>query len=367
MSVVVDGAVLEGGGQILRNSVSLAALLSKSITIHSIRNGRKPPGLKNQHKTGLELTAQISSAQLTGASIGSSEISFRPQKISLPGVFSADAITAGSTTLLLQISFPLLLFSAQKSAASTLILKGGTNATQAPQVDYTQHVLLPFVAKHFGIKAELGIKKRGYFPKGGGEIVLNVTATDECLSSFTLLERGQVKKIGGIAHLAGLPSTLGEEMVEGATRKLRAAGFTEDRYLVDIVSKREKNENTFGNGSGIVLWAELEGGGFIGGSAVGRKGIDAFKTGEEAAKSLLNGLDAGGCVDEWLQDQIIIFMALAGGHSQVRCGKSPLTLHTRTAIWVAEQLTSAKFETEQEASGHTIIRCNGIGFTAKEE
>lgn len=156
---------------------------------------------------------------------------------------------------------------------------------------------MPFVKRQFGLNAELEIKKRGYFPKGGGEIVLTVTATDQFLNSFTLLERGAVKKIAGIAHLAGLPSTLGKEMVEGASRRLHSI-TTESGCVVDIRSKREQNRNTVGAGSGIVLWAELEGGGIISGSAVGRKGADAIRVGEDAAEELIQGLKAGGCVDE---------------------------------------------------------------------
>ena len=36
----------------------------------------------------------------------------------------------------------------------------------------------------------------------------------------------------------------------------------------------------------------------------------------------------------------------------------------RTAIWLAKELTDAKFEVEHEANGGVIIRCEGIGYTA---
>ncbi|KAJ6547184.1 RNA 3'-terminal phosphate cyclase domain-containing protein [Mycena capillaripes] len=369
-ALMIDGSVLEGGGQILRNSISLSGLLGKSIFIHKVRNGRIPPGLKNQHRTGIELAAEIASAKLEGATNGSSSVFFAPKGIT-PGDYSADPITAGAATLLLQISLPLLLF-APSAVPSTLTLKGGTNATSAPQIDYIQHVFLPFATRHFGLKVDVDVRRRGYFPKGGGEVHVTVSpgVDGAKLTAASVLERGAVTRIGGIAHLAGLPAHLGKTMADSAIARLAESGFGPDAAVpvpVEIESRREKNENTIGGGSGIVLWAELAGGGIIGGSAVGNKNKTAVAVGEEAANELIKGLEAGGCVDEWLEDQIIIFMALAEGTSEVRCGKDGLTLHTKTAIWVAEQLTDAKFDITVEDSGHTIIRCKGIGYTAPED
>ncbi|CAA7267984.1 unnamed protein product [Cyclocybe aegerita] len=385
-SILIDGSFLEGGGQILRNAVSLSALLSKPVSIRKIRNNRTPPGLKNQHRTGicLELAATIANARLTGAKNGSCEIDFVPGRIGLPNCYHADSVTAGSITLLLQVSLPLLLFSPTRVPPSTLTLLGGTNATMAPQADYTKHVFFPFIQRHFGVeKLSLDIRKRGYFPKGGGEVSVTVIpfSDGQKLRSFSLMEQGKIKWITGISHYAGLPAAVGNGMAAGAKRRLAAAGFVEGKTpgddvsfpahwkarhdtLVSIESRREPNSLTVGAGSGIVLWAELEHGGMIGGSAVGAKGKEPENVGEEAAEELIRGFEEGGCVDEWLQDQIIILMALAEGTSEVRCGSAGLSLHTRTAIWLAEQLTGAKFEITHESDGTVVVRCDGIGYTA---
>lgn len=164
--------------------------------------------------------------------------------------------------------------------------------------------------RHFGLEGvDLDIKKRGYFPKGGGEVAVSVAPFYEGgegarrLRGMSLLERGRVKSVGGIAHFGKLPLSVGREMVEGARKKLEDSGAlkTEEGVTeipVKIEYKREANEDTKGAGSGIVLWAELEGGGMIGGSAVGRKGLVPTMVGAQAAEELIKGLEDDGCVDE---------------------------------------------------------------------
>jgi RNA 3'-terminal phosphate cyclase (ATP) len=267
--------------------------------------------------TGLELAAKIASARLTGARNKSQEIEFIPDRICLPNNFSADSITAGSISLLLQVALPLLLFSHSPVPASTLTLHGGTNASLAPQVDYTKYILLPFIHRHLGVPVDnvsLHIAQRGYFPKGGGKVVLNVTPLcgAQKLQGFSLIDRGKVKQITGITHFARLPNVVAEGIIRGAKRKLTAAGYGGGGKSMNTVDTPHlltdsgdvpiriscKRELTTGTGSGIVLWAELDGGGVIGGSAVGSKGVDPEKTGEQAADELVRSLNEGGCVDE---------------------------------------------------------------------
>ncbi|KAL6763855.1 hypothetical protein V8C86DRAFT_2483322 [Haematococcus lacustris] len=63
-----------------------------------------------------------------------------------------------------------------------------------------------------------------------------------------------------------------------------------------------------------------------------------------------------------MQDQLIVFMALAAGDSHLVCSEP--TLHARTAIAVAEQLTSARFSITRQAGGSARwhIRCKGCGW-----
>jgi RNA 3'-terminal phosphate cyclase (ATP) len=275
----------------------------------------------------------MASAQLTGASNGSTNVEFKPGGIELPGQWNADTVTAGATTLLVQIALPLLLFQSAKSTSSSrpsvLTLLGGTNAEHAPQVDYIQHVFLPFFRNHFlppptleedattiNARIKLEIRKRGYYPKGGGEIDIRVwpLLPGQKLRAVNLVERHRLVAIYGLAHCAGLPRLVGEGMSQGAVTRIKEwadknglliadngaapiEGET-NRVLMDINVKREPNGSTKGAGSGIVLWAEFEDGVVIGGSAVGKKGLEPRVVGGSAAEELIKGIDAGGCVDE---------------------------------------------------------------------
>ena len=59
---------------------------------------------------------------------------------------------------------------------------------------------------------------------------------------------------------------------------------------------------------------------------------------------------------------MIIFMALAAGSSTLVTG--PITLHTETAIHIAEKMTKAKFKIDNcvENNRAWVITCEGIGL-----
>ncbi|PVG03082.1 RNA 3'-terminal phosphate cyclase [Serendipita vermifera] len=358
---IIEGSTLEGGGQILRNAVALSTLLGEGITVNNIRKGRTPPGMKAQHAAGINLVGQISQdSYLNGAFKDSQTLEYIPGKLT-GGDYLADPGTAGSTTLLLQIALPCLLYASTPSEeGSKLCLRGGTNAIQAPQIDYTQQIFLPFMRQHFGVNVDLEIVRRGYYPKGGGEIVARIHPVSEPLPAITVLERGELTKIRGRSYVAGLSIKLAKECRDAAVALLTKKGV--DPFIIDIPYVKELPTEAYGFGSGIVLWAETENGCIIGSSAIGKKGMDPVEVGKEAAEELFQNLKQGGCVDEYLQDQWIIFGALAKGTSRVRCGL-PLTLHTRTAMWLAEQLTEAKFREIPDEDGKTVVlECDGIGF-----
>ena len=264
------------------------------------------------------------------------------------GTYEADPGTAGSTMLLLQVSLPCSLFPEVETqtqeggllSSSTLMLRGGTNALNAPQVDYAQHVLFPFLKTHILPSSssqynpadilQLDIKRRGFYPHGGGLLHVRVPALlkGQTLRSVNLTERGDVVSIKGTVIVSGvIGMRVASEMRTHAIKELRAlspsiASFPESQIDVRIESNPKGRA-----GSAIVILAHTSTGCVLAGSALGAKGTRAAQTGKDAAGQLARQLDEGGCVDEWLQDQMIIFLALAKGRSVVRVGK--VTLHTR--------------------------------------
>jgi RNA 3'-terminal phosphate cyclase (ATP) len=148
-------------------------------------------------------------------------------------------------------------------------------------------------------------------------------------------ERGAVTGIAGRAYSLGLPGHIVERMRKAALDGLARAGHGDAEIESEVVP-RGRSE-----GCGIALWADCERGRRIGASALGRRGKRAEEVGEEAARALVEELEAGGAVDSRLADQMIVWMALADGPSELTT--SGLTDHIRSAVEVAEAVVGARF------------------------
>ena len=130
--IEIDGSVGEGGGQILRTTVSLSALTMTPVRVTNIRAGRKQPGLRRQHMAGIELTGQLVSADVSGLEVGSGEVEFVPRE-RRSGMFSHDVGTAGSISLILQAVLPPAILAKEPVVFR---LRGGTDVKWSPPIDF---------------------------------------------------------------------------------------------------------------------------------------------------------------------------------------------------------------------------------------
>ena len=155
--IEIDGSFGEGGGQILRTSLSLSCLTGKPFRIFNIRKNRKKPGLQPQHLTSVRAAKLVSGARTKGDEINSSELVFEPSGCR-PGEYAIDIGTAGSTSLVLQTVVPALLFA---GGESRITLTGGTHVPMSPPFDYLADVYGPTL-KRLGLDVRFRIEKYGF-------------------------------------------------------------------------------------------------------------------------------------------------------------------------------------------------------------
>ncbi|MCL7390236.1 MAG: RNA 3'-terminal phosphate cyclase [Thaumarchaeota archaeon] len=353
MFVEIDGSIGEGGGQILRNAVALSAVLLKPVRIKNIRVKRSNPGLRPQHLTAVKAVAALSSAEVTGLSVGSLEISFNPLRRLQGGSLKFDAGTAGSTTLILQSLMPAMCYASKPVEVE---LRGGTNNPMAPPVEYLQEVLLPVIEK-MGGKFKIELVKRGFYPRGGG-VVKAYSIPVDTLKPIRLVEFKNVKKIRGLSYSCRLPGHIVERMANTVENILGREG-----YDIDIRREALQPNNpkcSLDPGCGIILLAELEGGIVIGVDKLGEKGVPSEKIGEEAAKELLGEISREAPVDKHLGDQLVIWACLAEGTSQYRV--TNLTKHTTTSIELCRIITNTYVEVDGVEGEPATITIEGIGL-----
>jgi RNA 3'-phosphate cyclase len=331
--IEIDGSYGEGGGQILRTALALSAILKKPFALFHIRSKRKNPGLRAQHVAAVEALARITEAQTEGVKFGSQKIIFVPKKI-LSGIYQFEIKTAGSVTLLLQAIFlPLCL----SEGISRVTLTGGTHVQWSPSFHYFSEVLLPTLEK-MQVSAQSGIEKWGFYPKGDGRIHLTINPVRE-LKPISLVDRGLLKKVRGISAISNLPRHVADRQKEQALRRIQSELKVEGEITIldDVPSN--------GIGSFLFLLGEYERG-LAGFSSLGAKGRPAEKVADEAVDSLKDFLASEGCIDPYLADQLVPFMALAGGNSSFTTTR--ITEHLLANLWVTQHFLDVKISREGE-------------------
>jgi len=346
---VIDGSYGEGGGQILRTSISLAALTMKPVRISKIRAGRPKPGLKRQHLSGIELTGELVDASIEGLEVGSTEVSFTPNQRQ-SGSFSIDVGTAGSISLILQAVLPPAVLAPKPI---TFQIRGGTDVKWSPPVDYLRNVFVP-VVHQLGSIVEIEQKKRGHYPRGGGEVLCRVTPVKE-LHSLNLIDFGELKAVGGISHCVRLPAHVAERQASSAKEVIRKKLGFEASIVTESYSKNE--DHHLGPGSGIVLWAEDKNGTRIGADRLGERGERAEIVGEKAAEHLVHEVSRGRAIDSHLADMIVPYLAVAKGESRI--GISEVTSHLITNLWTIEQMLGSPMKLEGTIGELGLLKITG--------
>jgi len=319
----VDGSFGEGGGQILRTAISLSCVTLKPVEVFNIRANRPKPGLAAQHLKGIEAAKMITDAEVEGLRLGSTKIVFKPKSLK-GGNFKIDIGTAGSVTLVLQT---ILLPSLIAEKPSFFQIRGGTDVKWSPPVDYVKNVTLKAL-KELNASVKLELIKRGYYPKGGGLIEVNVKNSRLKGAEFDILE----ERIYGISHCLNLPKHVAERQANAAREFLTSKG-----YDVDIELEFGKGIST---GSGITLWS-----GYKGGSSLGERGKRAEIVGEEAAVEIYNEIESNACFDKYLADQIIPFASVARGDT--RYTTSQITKHLISNAYVVEKFFENTVEIDE--------------------
>ena len=335
----IDGSHGEGGGQVLRSSLTLSVLTGQPLRIDNIRARRSKPGLRAQHLASVQAAAAISQAEVAGASPGSTTLLFRPGRVQ-PGQYRFDIGTAGSTSLVLQTIFlPLAL----ADAPSTVTITGGTHVSWSPSFHYLDRQWLP-VLRRMGFDARLTLERAGFYPKGGGRVRADIQPAGT-LQPVDLEERGELRRVSGISAIANLPEHIVERQRQQVERRL---GGWVPELAVETVSLSSP-----GPGTVVFLQAECEhgGGGF---TALGKRGVPAERVADEAVNQLETFLARNAAIDKHLADQLILPLVFAPGRSSLSTAE--ITQHLLTNIEVVQAFLDVEVVVEGELSSPGLVR-----------
>jgi RNA 3'-terminal phosphate cyclase (ATP) len=332
--IQLDGAMGEGGGQILRTSLGLSMVTGKPFRIENIRANREKPGLLRQHLTAVLAAAEICSAKTDGAELRSRMLTFEPREVR-PGAYHFDIGSAGSTTLVLQAILPGLLAT---TGPTTVTLEGGTHNPFAPPFDFLQKAFLPIVQR-MGGHVELNLIRAGFAPRGGGKLEVRVTPGQ--LKAIELKHRGPIVRQAFTAITAALPADIARRKLGWPADSFRHVALPDDQGPGNLVSVEIETQDVTEVFTGF-----------------GMRGRRAETVAEGVVRDVKHYLSADVPVGECLADQLLVPMALAGGGTYLTQAPSR---HTVTNIDVVKAFLPVDVSATEVARGQHLVEISSAG------
>jgi len=339
----VDGSFGEGGGQIVRSSLTLAAVLGVPVRIFNIRARRPRPGLGNQHRAAARAVAKVCRGRLEGAKKGSKELVFEPGEIRA-GHYSREIGTAGSTTLILQTVLPVLAAAERESA---ITIYGGTHNPMAPPADFISECYLPAVAL-LGIDSSCELVRHGFYPKGGGAIKAKVEPWDKASGPLDLTGEVDWGEPEVTILIANLPDHVAFRERDEIAERLRI-----DPTVVEI----EPLPGEVGPGNAVMV-RYRSGNLTTLITSFGEPRKRAERVAQEAAREAKNFARSRAPIDPRLADQLLLPMALGPGGSFIT---SEITEHTRTQAEVIRAFPDVEIDIAMLDKASWMITAPGAG------
>ena len=325
----INGGHGEGGGQIIRSAITLSCITKQPIHLENIRKNRKNEGLKPQHLTAIRILQKISKADVIGAKIGSTELKFIPGNVENLELIE-DVKTAGSISLILQVLIPVVSISQKKLS---LIIKGGTDVLWSPSMDYTQHVLKEAYSR-MGIEFSVEIIKRGYYPKGNGEVKLEVYPSK--IKSLTLSKR-ETNNLKLKCTFSKISIDVIKEKIEMIKEKISKANFNVE---IEI-----KEEEAIDSGASLLIYS-IDKNSIIGIDGLFDNKKQNFDLDFEKFNNSLG-------VDESLADMLVVPASL--GINKTVFQVKEITEHLETNLFVTSKITGCKYGIGKTSEGFEVI------------
>lgn len=347
----IDGSRGEGGGQMLRSSLTLSLLTGQPFQMVHIRANRPKPGLAAQHLACVRAAAAIGQARVAGDGLGSQEVLFMPGSVR-GGVYNFRIDTAGSVALVLQTIFlPLAL---RGGEASKVTITGGTHVKAAPSFHYLSEVWQP-LQEQLGLPLRLCLSRAGFYPRGGGEMVAEIAPANEVVAfnqESPGATPGERPTVAGVIGVAGLQESICRRMANRAREALRKQG---------IEPKLLEESWPGGPGAAICLTLLISSAPIAAGfSALGERGKPAERVATEAVTALLNHWrTAPNALDPHAADQVLLPLAFSPGASRFQT--SEVTQHLLTHAEIIGRFVSRPIAIEGNLGGPGWVILAGGG------